>query len=322
MIRLLIYNPETGTITDGGLDDLKKWNHESPEKLWLDIEDIDRDTADFIRHNLWLHPLAVESCFNEKALPKVELYLKSCFILFDAINLNPGYRALDLINLYCFLGNNFLVTIHSKPLRSISQVTEKIRGKPAMFSEGLDYILYEILNTVVNYYFPTIDQFEESITELEDRIFKKFDDVKLQEIFKIKKDLISLRRSTNPQRDILSELSSNEIGFISPKVRTYFRDVFHHVWRIADTIDTYRDLVTGALESYMTILSNRMNQVMKTLSVVATIMLPLTVLTGVFGMNFAYIPGLDYRIGFYVLMVIMLVVILSMGLYFRKKRWF
>lgn len=175
---------------------------------------------------------------------------------------------------------------------------------------GLDDIPYEILNTVVNYYFPTIDKFEESITELEDRIFK------------IKKDLISLRRSTNPQRDILSELSSNEIDFISPKVRTYFRDVFHHVWRIADTIDTYRDLVTGALESYMTILSNRMNQVMKTLSVVAAIMLPLMVLTGVFGMNFAYIPGLEYRIGFYVFMVIMLVVILSMGLYFRKKRWF
>jgi magnesium transporter len=145
--------------------------------------------------------------------------------------------------------------------------------------------------------------------------------VELREIFALKKDLITLRRSTNPQRDILAELSSREIDFISPKVRTYFRDVFHHIWRIADTIDTYRDVITGALESYMTILSNRMNEVMKTLSVVATIMLPLTVLTGIFGMNFAYIPGLEFDSGFYIFVAIVILIVGFMAYYFRKKHW-
>ncbi|MCP4632627.1 MAG: magnesium/cobalt transporter CorA [candidate division Zixibacteria bacterium] len=322
MIKLLIYDSETEELIDGKLEDIIEWDRESKKIAWLDIDNIDKESADFIQNSLWLHPLAIESCFNEKALPKVEVYEKSCFVIFDAVNFNPGYRALDFIKLYGFLGDNFLVTVHNKPLRSVKQLAERIIKKPKMMESGADNILYELLDTVVSYYFPIIDQFDETITELEDRVFHKFDNVKLEEIFRIKKDLISLRRSTNPQRDILSELSSREIEYITPKTKTYFRDVFHHVWRIADTIDTYRDLLTGALESYMTILSNRMNDVMKTLSVVATIMLPLTVLTGIFGMNFEYMPGLTYKIGFYVMMIVMLVIIGFMAYYFKKKHWF
>ncbi|MBD3169536.1 MAG: magnesium/cobalt transporter CorA [candidate division Zixibacteria bacterium] len=321
MIRALLYNPADDSIVQTNLDSIRKWDHQGDKRIWIDIENIDQQTADLIQPNLYLHPLAVESCFNEEAFPKVEIYKKSCFVVFDAINFNPGYRALDLINLYCFLGRNFLVTVHAEPLRSINELYDKLTKEPKAFKEGLDYILYELLDSVVNRYFPIIDQFEEKITSLEDRIFEHFDDVGLQEIFRLKKELISLRRSTNPQRDILSELSSKEMSFISPKVRTYFRDVFHHVWRIADTIDTYRDVITGALESYMTILSNRMNQVMKTLSVVATIMLPLTVLTGIFGMNFVYIPGLEYRVGFFVFMLAILIVIIIMWIYFKRKKW-
>ncbi|PIQ95525.1 MAG: magnesium and cobalt transport protein CorA [Nitrospinae bacterium CG11_big_fil_rev_8_21_14_0_20_56_8] len=289
--------------------------------FWLDIENLSPEAGDFLEKSFSCHPLAIEDCHNFKVRPKVEKYPGHLFIVFRGVNYNAGEIETHMINLYFFLGHNYIITVHNKPLRAIRDTWKIVELNRDALKNNPGRVLYETLDHIVDNYFPLLEKMDARLTELETQIFYDFNQCTVEDIFGIKKEIMVLKRCVGPQMDLINSLMTMKWGFIREENMLYYRDVRDHVERIADHLDMYRDLTVSLLDFYMTQVSNRMNDVMKTLSIVATIMLPLSLLTGVFGMNFQKMPGLEEREGFWYLLVSMIVISAILVTYFKRKKW-
>jgi magnesium transporter len=268
-----------------------------------------------------LHPLLLEDVLNAEHRPSSEDYEGSVFFSLKAVNkIEESLIQYEHISLV--LGPYYIISFQEKagdlfgPIRERLQNSQsKLRGRQA------DYLFYRLIDTVVDSYYHVLELLGERIEMLEDRVFAKPDNQSLQEIQNLKKDLVHLRKAVYPLREALSKLAKDPGELIKAETDTYFRDVYDHVIHIIETVETYRDLTSGLMDMYMNILSNRMNEVMKVLTIVATIFIPLTFIAGIYGMNFKYMPELAWKWGYPLVWGIMITVAIFMLLYFRKRRW-
>jgi len=205
--------------------------------------------------------------------------------------------------------------------RSINRTKERCLKNSLAMSRGMDFLLYEILDGTVDNYFPILDDFDEVVNELEHEVIHNPSKETLNRIFSLKRDGMALRRVTGPQREILNRLSRDPFAVINKRTAIYFRDVYDHLVRISELAESYKDLTTGLLEAYLSVVSNRLNEIMKVLTVFTAVMMPLTVITGLYGMNFKYMPELDWPYGYHMTIGIMAVVIVGMLGFFRWKKW-
>ncbi len=288
-------------------------------RLWIDVEGPDSDDAKWLGDTFGFHGLALTDVLNNDVRPKQETYDEVLFTVFGAINLNPGEEALDTINLNIFLTGQFVVSAHGRPLKTTRSVADAIDKGRNWLGRGPDYVYYRLLDGVINRYLDVMDEMEERFAELERRVFKTQDGSVQEALFREKRRLAYLKRSIGPKRDALRELVYEPFSQIAPETQTLLRDVMDHVMRIGDAIESYRELAGGLMDSYMSQISNRMNEVMKLMSIIATIMLPLSFLTGIFGMNFDVMPGVHFEHGFWGLAVAMFVVALGLLWFFRRR---
>jgi len=288
--------------------------------FWLDIEAPTPEDAQWLKRVFDFHDLALSDLLNNGTRPKQESYGDVLFTVFGAVNLNPGEEVLDTINLNLFLTAAFIVTTHCKPIGTIQSVSQIAESQAGLFSKGTDYVYYMLLDGVVDRYFDVIDEIEDEIDELEKRVFDNPARDIQEKIFETKRKITYARRTIGPKRDALRDLVYAEFPQIKHETRTHLRDVLDHVLRINDALESHRELLNGLMESYMTQISNRMNEVMKQLTIIATIMLPLTFLTGLFGMNFDRIPGLHWEFGFWFLLLVMGAIAVATFWFFRRKR--
>jgi magnesium transporter len=303
------------------LKNIKEYIGNEQTTFWLDIEDLNSE-SDFILEEFFkAHPLAIEDCHNPKVRPKIEKFDHHLFIVFRGINFNPGEEETDFINIYYFLGDNYIITVHQKPLRAINDTKRDLEQSYDLLVSNPGKVLYESLDRLVDNFFPTLDKLDKGISEIEQKIFYNFSDIAVENIFQMKKKVMLLKRSIGPQLDLMDSLLSRQWSFIRHQNIPYYRDIRDHLDRLADHLDMYRDLTISLLDSYMTQVSNRMNEIMKILSIVATIMLPLSLMTGIFGMNFEVLPGLKVVWGFWGLMISMILVTIVMLGVFKWKKW-
>jgi magnesium transporter len=288
--------------------------------LWLDILGPTEEETVWLDETFGFHPLALSDLLNNDVRPKQESYGDVLFTVFSALNLNPGEDPLDTINLNLFLTPAYLVTTHLQPVKTIRSVRENIEKKHSLFSKGTDFLYYTILDGVIDRYVEVLEVIEDEIDETESIVFGEEETDIQRRIFASKSKIAHLRRSIGPKRDALHELVYREFPQIQPGTRTQLRDVLDHVQRISDRLETYRELLNGLMESYMVRLSNRMNEVMKLLSVIATLILPLSFVTGIFGMNFDAIPGLHSEGAFWTLIAGMGFLAAGMLWLFKRKR--
>jgi magnesium transporter len=223
--------------------------------------------------------------------------------------------------MYFFLGKNFLVTVHALPSKSCGTVRDRLMRNPELLQRGVETTMHNIIDQAVDAYFPLVEQLNSLVDRLEERLFEKFDERLIHEIFKAKRAAFSLRRHVGPLREVLNILTNRPCLHIRPETQLYYRDVYDHTIRIVESVDTVRDLLAGVLETYLSQTSNRMNQVMKQLSVVATIALPLVVIGGIFGMNFSALPLTDHAYGFWLALGTMAAVSLVIIGWLKKNRW-
>lgn len=289
--------------------------------IWIDLHPKDEAGWEFVLGIFKFHHLAIEDCRGRVQRPKVEEYPGHLLLVFHALNFNPGANLLDTIEIDLLLTPNLLVTVHEAPIKSVTDVAEKCAKSPDFVGRGADHLLYAIVDQMVDNFFPAVDDFEDTLDSIEDRIFENFDRKVHQDIFDAKKKMLSLRRFMGPQRETLHILSFRPLPGIRAETQIFFRDVHDHSVRLHEDIETFRDLISGSLDSYISQMSNRLNEVMKVLTIVGTIMLPLTFLTGVFGMNFDVIPGLHDPRGFWVLVGAMAALAGGMLAFFRHKDW-
>lgn len=291
--------------------------------LWVDLEAPDDEEIDILVHDFKFHPLSIEDCIFPQNRPKIEEFPDYSFIVFHAILYDPTpEKGLSFKELNIFIGKNFLVTIHDESLRSITNIKSRCKEKQEYMKKGPDFLLHLILDSIVDSYFPILDQMDEEIDKIEDKIFSQPTTQLLNRIFTLKRNLIAFRKTINPQREIINLLTRRDFPYIQSTTLVYFRDVYDHLVRMVDTIDTYREIISSALEAYLSVTSNQLNTIMKTLTIIATIMMPLTLIASFYGMNFKrFFPPLDWDYSVTVLVIMMVLITGAMLYYFHRKKW-
>jgi len=321
MRQVLYLDAEGNLVENPALGELKKAVTEESGTVWIDLTEGTDEEWRQVQSLFEFHHLAVEDCRGRVQRPKIEEYPGHLLMVCHGLNFNEQSHVLDTIELDALLAKNLLVTVHEAPLRSITEMTTRCRKGPEVMAKGADYLLYAVVDRMTDYYFPMLDEFEDEIDGFEERIFERFDQTVYAEIFDAKKRLLSLRRFLAPQREVWNALSFRPLPGIRSQTQIFFRDVYDHSLRQQESVDVLRDLINGSLESYLSQVSNRMNEIMKVLTIVGTIMLPLGFLTGLFGMNFAVMPGLQNEHGFWYLVAGMAVMSGAMLAYFRHRQW-
>ena len=255
--------------------------------FWVDIEHAEAEDARLLRDSFGFHELAVEDALSEIHHPKIEHYDKFLYLILHGIVADKSAAGFCTQDIDFFLGANYLVTIHSQPSRSISQQQEVCVRHGSVFSEGPPALLHRIVDAMVDHYRPEVDRLEERLEEVERLVFEEPRTNPLRAILMLKQDVASLRRITLPERDAIGRLARREFAEIPDSLAYQFRDVYDHLVNIVDEAVSFQDRVTGLLDAHLSSQSNRLNQVMKVLTVISTIFMPLTVLTGMWGMNMA-----------------------------------
>ena len=317
-----VFDKKSGLRTDLALQTALEAAKDPHQIVWIHFFQPTPEELAVVSQALNLHELTLEDLQSARVRPKVEEFEDHMFVVFKALNLNEGEDVLDVINLNLLLFKNTLITAHQKPLPSVQALLDSEKQRPTYLPKGPAFVMYAILDRIVDEYFPMMDELDDTTEEIQSRIFERFDKEVSSQIFEWKTKVAHLRRRVGPQREMLMNLANRPHPLVPPKIQVYFRDVYDHLIRIHDNLESYRDILQGAMDSYMTQVSNRMNEVMKVLSVVATIMLPLGILTGLYGTNFEVLPGAKGAYSFWIFLGGMLAVAGGAAIFFKLRRWF
>jgi magnesium transporter len=291
---------------------------DSPTVTWINIIGLHRiDVIEKIGGYYNLHPLVLEDVLNVDQRPKIEDLEEYAFVVLKMLTYDDGSLETEQVSI--ILGKGFVFTFQERKGDVFEPIRERIRNdKGFIRKKGADYLFYALMDVIVDNYFIILEKIGEEIEDLEDKVISNPSPEAAQKIHRLKRDLIDLRKSKWPLREILNNLSKDEL---LKGTSIYFRDVYDHAIQVIDTIETYRDMTSGLLDVYLSSVSNRMNEVMKVLTIIATIFIPLTFIAGVYGMNFKYMPELEWRFGYLSVLGVMLCVVIGMMIYFRRKKW-
>jgi magnesium transporter len=298
--------------------------------FWVDMVKPTDEEINLLDDVFGFHPLAIEDCIHYSQRPKIESYRhvgEQCvegyfYMVIHGPDLTTFREKLRTKELDLFASARYLVTIHDDHMASISEMLQRADADTEnLLSRGIDNLLHNILDRLVDAYVPILEYLQEALDELEDEATHQPTPALLTRISHKKRELLNLRRIIGPQREVLAQLTRGDVPFIRESVRVYFRDVLDHLVRAVETIELYRDLIIGTRDIYMSSVSNNLNRVMKTLTVITVIALPLNVTTGFFGMNFDHIPGLHSTASFWITVACMILSIIVMLIFFRIKKW-
>ena len=322
MITTLCLNSASKEFTENCLvadiSDLRDIEH---NVVWADVSDPTSRDFEELAEEFGFHHLSIEDCRNEHQRPKVEEYGGYYFIvLYEAQLAGPNDR-LELRELNIFLGRNYLVTVHSRPIRAIETAKRLWHEWSDRSEQGAGLLAYLLIDAIVDDYLPLLDLISEHMDNLEDSIFGEWRSEVIEEIFNVKKKLLFMRRSITPLRDVFNTLLRREQPIFPRETHVYFQDVFDHLIRVADTIDTLRDMLSSTMDAYLSVSGNRMNKIMKRLTSISTILMSVTLIAGIYGMNFIFMPELKWRYGYVIALLTMVAVGLALYVYFKKIEW-
>jgi len=292
--------------------------------VWMDVDLVHQvDLIARIGECYGLHPLVIEDILNTDQRPKIEDFGDYIYIVFRFLSCNGSSCSVASEQISLILGAGYVISFQERGLGIFGKVRERIKtGKGRVRSSGADYLAYSLLDAVVDDYFIVLERLGEKIEALEDGLVANPGAATLHSIHLLKRDLVFVRRSVWPLREVLNGLQREDSSQIGKMTRLYLRDVYDHTIHVIDTLETFRDTISGMLDIYLSSISNRLNEVMKVLTIISTIFIPLTFLAGVYGMNFRHMPELEWRFGYPAVIVLMLGVALLMVMFFRRKKWF
>ena len=294
-----------------------------PTVTWINIVGIHQvERMEKIGNHFGIHPLIMEDILNTGQRPKMDDLDDYVFVVLKMLNYNEGDDEIDAEQISIILGQNFVISFQEREGDVFEPVRERIRkNKGRIRKKGADYLAYTLLDSVVDNYFTILEKIGERIELLEEELVENPSTQTLQEIHSLKSGMIFLRKSVWPLREVISGLERGESSLIKETTVIYLRDVYDHTIQVIDTVETFRDMISGMLDVYLSSISNKMNEVMKVLTIIATIFIPLTFLAGVYGMNFRYMPELEWHGGYFAVLFLMVIIGLGLLIYFRKKKW-
>jgi magnesium transporter len=294
--------------------------------VWMDVSDLDEPALHSLLEPLGFHPLAIEDASRPHQRPKIDEFDDYFFLVTHEVGYDPDEKDDQRVQdhqIGVFIRSNLVVTVHSNSSHGLDALRGRCDSRNKVLHNGADFFLYNLLDVLVDGYFPILESLDDQIDDLEDRIVKAPRQDLLDEIFILKRSLIHLRKLAGPTREVLTMLTTRDFPAIRSEMMPYFRDVSDHLIRIYEILDSYRDLMSGALDAYLSNISNQLNLVMQRLTIVTVIFLPLTFVTGVFGMNFTVQPWegkWDHGQVFWTVMVGMTLLGSALAYWFHRKR--
>ena len=312
-------------VRDLSLKELSTCVREGKGPLWVDIDTSVRPQLALLEKVFGFHPLSIEDVMNPSSRAKVEVYDNYLFVVLRAVRLDEQTTDpydLETENIHFFISQNALVTAHHGPSRLIDSVSELAVRSTDLIGRGPGRLAHLVMDAAVDSFFPVLDRIDDFIDSLEERVFQEFREEALRDIFAVKRMVLSLRRYLAPEREIFNVLTNRPSPYLSTDMQLYYRDIYDHVLRINDALDTYRDLLSSTMESYLSQVSNKLGKVTQGLTVVATMSVPFVVVSGMWGMNFDKIPLKSYPWGFEVMLVLQLALGLGLLWMLRRMRLF
>ena len=324
MIRSLYRTAAGETVENVSRDQMGAALRSGEGVLWLDVSLAGGEEAALLKDVFGFHHLAIDDCLNGRIdTPKIDDYGDHLFVVAQGIAYHSRSERLELVEVDIFLGRNYVVTVSQQEPEPVRELFQRARDNAHVMSRGADFLAHDILDSLVDLLLPAVEEMDDALDDLEQRILADPDRKLLPEVLLLKRNTLRLRRSILPERDLANRLSRGEFpALIGKEALIFYRDIYDHVVRVEEMLEGLRDLADSALNSYLSAVNNRMNEVMKTLSIVAAIFLPLTLIASVYGTNLDFSPGIELPGGFFFMLGSMVVVAAAMVVYFRLRRWF
>jgi magnesium transporter len=297
---------------------------DKPTITWINVEGIHQvEMVEKLGQCYGFHPLVLEDILNTDQRPKMEIYGDYVYIVLKMMYSGDIKHPIEIEQVSLILGRNFVISFQEgKEGDVFNPVRERIRGDKGLIRKmGSDYLAYSLLDTIVDHYFLILETLGEKVELLEEELMTTPTTKTLHEIQKLKNEMILIRRAVWPLREVTLGMERKESPLIKETTEIYLRDVYDHIVQVMDTVETYREMVSGMLDIYLSTISNRLNSVMKVLTIIATIFMPLTFIAGIYGMNFKYMPELDWRWGYPLIWFVIVLIGILMLVYFKKKKW-
>lgn len=327
MIRSLYYAPGKSIRKDIPPKEFPELIQNPKGLLWVDFVSESPETCLPILQDFKFHHLAIDDALQETHVPKLDDWGDYLYIVLNYMNAEQNGDAweTEVDELDIFLGKNYIVTHHDHPISAVEETWDACDRDERNVQGGPDHLLYKITDNLVADYMPAVEKIDEAIDQIEDQIFERPSPRTLEKLFALKRVLLAMRRIILPQREVLNKLARDDYKVIDPKDRIFFRDIYDHLVRLHDINESLRDLVGGVLDTYLSVINNRMNEVMKTLTLITTLFMPLTFVTGFFGMNFFEPLGLmkDWTTNpaFYLTLAIIVLLPIGMYIWMRRRTW-
>jgi magnesium transporter len=328
MIRNILWTKEGNIQEDLSKGKIKEAISSPDHLIWVDIFDAEHDKSESILKDIFnFHPLAIDDALEETHVPKIDDWEDYLYLVFQAINLDQQEGVPELLTqeVDIFIGKNYILTYHEDKNDTIDKVWDRSSKNKRLFEHGAANLLYLVLDETASDYINKTDKIAMVINDIEDQLFDDPDTSLLEQIFSLKRSILNLRQSISPQREVLNKLARGDYAILGGYSNMYFRDVYDHFFRLFDIAENLQDLTSNTLEIFLSTINNRMNGIMKTLTIITTLFMPISFLTGFFGMNFfAPIENYSWWTSTPVLVVVIVASVLfpvSMLIYFFRKGW-
>lgn len=322
-IDIMTYSKEhLEEIHDASLDDCARLKN-NPAITWINVNGVhDVATVKRLGELFGLHPLTIEDITNTTQRPKAEEFDDYLFFALKMLSYDSEQNAIDNENVSVILGENYVISFQERSGKVLAPLKERIRTqKGKIRGAGSDYLAYAILDAIIDEYFVTLEKLGDHIEELDDEILTAPDASHMRELHRLKREIVFLRKAVWPLREEISAMEKSSSPLLGDSIRIFLRDLYDHTIQIIEMVETYRDIIGGMHDTFLSSISNRMNEVMKVLTIIGTIFIPLTFIAGIYGMNFRYMPELEWKASYFVLLGIMALIGLSMLAWFKKKKW-
>ncbi|MFZ5774398.1 MAG: magnesium/cobalt transporter CorA [Thermodesulfobacteriota bacterium] len=329
-LQVIDYDTESySTTTPIRVEDFRLLKR-TPSNTWIALHGLhDAEAIDNFCAKFGLHPLTIEDILHTNQRPKVDYYDDYLFLVVTLVKYDEGQREMSTEQVSFVVGDHYLLSFHERDSDIFDPLRERIAGNKGRIRKmGIDYLIYSLLDTVVDNFFSVLEKIGEDIEELEDELIAGPDPDTLHSIHYLKREMILLRKAVWPLREVISALQRDDTVLGDSHIRVYLKDLYDHTIQILDSVETFRDIISGMIDIYLSSASNRMNEIMKLLTSFSVIFIPLTFIAGVYGMNFNTqaspfnMPELNWYLGYPLALLLMLGTALSMLFYFKRKRWF
>ncbi len=324
-VKITIIDYDENTLNEKEVKDVEECLpfKDLPTVTWVNIDGIHQlEIIEKLGEYFSLHPLLLEDIVHTEQRPKMDDYDDRLFVILKMLHFAEDTDEVKAEQVSLIVGPNFVISFQEREGDAFNPVRERIRkGKGRLRRKGPDYLAYALIDAVVDNYFTILEELGEHMESLQEELIEKPVPETLQTIQRLKRDMIYFRKLVWPLREVIGGMVRSESPLIKEEIHVYLRDVYDHTIQVVDTIETFRDMLSGMLDIYLSSVGNKMNEVMKVLTIIATIFIPMTFLAGIYGMNFKYMPELEWQWAYPIFWLVVLAVFIVMVVLFKRKRW-